>query len=394
MNKVVIVSALRTPVGKRGQSLSKLSPTTLSSILLQETLQRSNLDAGEVDEIIYGNLLNFDLNNAARLSWLEAGFPIETPGLTVNRRCASSLASLEIGTMMIQTGRADIVMTGGVESYSQNPFMIKRSEDAFPRQLKVLETKQAPEFIGNIPLMMTAEKIAEKYNVSREESDEFAYRSHQLASISWGKNYFSEQVIPITVPVRKKDDLIVNWDDCVNKNCTLEGLSKLNPVLKNDGIVTAGNSSPMNDGASAILIMSEKKAKEKGFEILGEVKESTSVGCDPTIMGIGPVPATSKLFKRTGYSFNDIDLIEINEAFACQTIACLKEFGLYNKKDMKKVNIEGGAISIGHPNAASGGILVARMIYALRRRGLRRGLITFCIGGGQGTSLIVENPNI
>jgi len=267
MNKVVIVSALRTPVGKRGQSLSKLSPTTLSSILLQETLQRSNLDAGEVDEIIYGNLLNFDLNNAARLSWLEAGFPIETPGLTVNRRCASSLASLEIGTMMIQTGRADIVMTGGVESYSQNPFMIKRSEDAFPRQLKVLETKQAPEFIGNIPLMMTAEKIAEKYNVSREESDEFAYRSHQLASISWGKNYFSEQVIPITVPVRKKDDLIVNWDDCVNKNCTLEGLSKLNPVLKNDGIVTAGNSSPMNDGASAILIMSEKKAKEKGFEI-------------------------------------------------------------------------------------------------------------------------------
>lgn len=394
MNKVVIVSALRTPVGKRGQSLSKLSPTSLSSIILQETLQRLNLDAGEVDEIIYGNLLNFDLNNAARLSWLEAGFPIETPGLTVNRRCASSLASLEIGTMMIQTGRADIVMTGGVESYSQNPFMIKRSEDAFPRQLKVLDTKQAPEFIGNIPLMMTAEKIAEKYNVSREESDEFACRSHQLASISWEKNYFSEQVIPITVPVRKKDDLIVNWDDCVNKNCTLEGLSKLKPVLKNDGIVTAGNSSPMNDGASAILIMSEKKAKEKGFEILGEVKESTSVGCDPTIMGIGPVPATSKLFKKTGYSFNDIDLIEINEAFACQTIACLKEFGLYNEKDMKKVNIEGGAISIGHPNAASGGILVARMIYALRRRGLRRGLITFCIGGGQGTSLIVENPNI
>lgn len=391
MNRAVIVSAIRTPIGKVGGSLSSIDPVRLGEIVMKESIERVGIDPSEVDEVIFGNTMNFNNNNIARLSWLEAGLPLEVPNIVLNRRCASSLSAIIFGAMMIQTGNSEIILSGGVESYSKSPFMIKRPERGFPMQLDVLNTRQSPDFMGNDSLLQTAEYIAEKYDISRQECDEFAFRSHELATNAWSRGYFDDQVIPVRTPQRNLDDLIVNWDECVRKDCTVEGLSKLRSVVKKEGSVTAGNSSPMNDGASAILLMSEKKALSMGLEILATVNESAAVGCDPRTMGIGPVPATNRLFKRTGYTFDDIDLIEINEAFASQSIACLKEMDLYDYKNLKKVNVNGGAISIGHPNSASGGILVARMVYELRRRNLKRGLITFCVGGGQGVSLIIES---
>ncbi len=389
MRKAVIVNAVRTPIGKRGKSLACVPAAQLASVVMKESVQRAGIDPKEVDEVVFGNLMNFDYNNIARIAWLESGFPVEVPATVVNRRCASSLTAMVTGAMMVQTGNAEIVLTGGVESYSQNPFMVKRPETEYPNKLMVLETKQAPESIGNVPLLKTAENIAKKYNISREECDELALRSHMLASRAWKNGSFREQVMPVQV-TQKKKEVTVNWDDCVRADCSMESLSKLKPAIDPAGVVTAGNSSPMNDGASAVMVMSEEKALSLGLKPLAVIKEFCAVGCDPNYMGMGPVYATKKLFDRTGLSFKDIDLIEINEAFASQSVACLKEMGLYNPEDMARVNVNGGAIAIGHPNAASGGILTARLIYELGYRDLRRGLVTFCVGGGQGFSVILE----
>lgn len=390
MKKAVIVNAVRTPVGKMGQSLAGVKASTLAAIVMKESVKRSNINPAEIDEVIFGNLLNFNNNNMARIGWLEAGLPLEVPATTINRRCASSLTAIAYAAMMIQTGNADAVLAGGVESYSQNPFMIKRPESAFPGKLTVLDTIQAPEEIGNVPLLVTAENIAKKYNLTRQECDEFAYRSHMLASKAWQNRKFDTHIIPVLVPRKKQEDLLVNWDDCVRSDTTVEALSKLKPVVAKDGIVTAGNSSPMNDGASAVMVMSEEKALSLGLKPIAIVKEFAAAGCDPNYMGLGPIYATNKLFTRTGLTFKDIDLIEINEAFASQSVACLKELGLFNSKDMERINVNGGAIAIGHPNAASGGILTARLIYEMQEKDLHRGLVTFCIGGGQGFSIILE----
>lgn len=390
MKKAVIVEALRTPIGKRGQSLASMPAEKLGAKVIEETIKRTKIDPNEVEEVIFGNILNFNINNIARISWLEAGYPINVPATVINKRCASSLSALVLGKMMIETNNADIVLTGGVESYSQNPIMVKRSEKPYPNTLEVLKTIQSPDFIGNISLLETAENVAEKYNVTREEADYFAYQSHMLASDAWEKKLFYDQIIPIEIST-KEGDVNFYWDESIRADTNLDALSKLRPVVKANGIVTAGNSSPMNDGASAVMIMSEEKAKSMGLEPLVEVKEFAAAGCDPNHMGMGPVYSTNKLLKKTGYKMDDFDLIELNEAFATQSIACLKEMDLYNPKDMKRINVNGGAIAIGHPNSASGGILVARLAYELRRRNLRRGLITFCIGGGQGFSLVLEN---
>ena len=334
MKKAVIVNAVRTPIGKRGQSLASIPASTLASVVIKESVNRAKIDPKEIDEVIFGNLLNFDNNNVGRIGWLEAGFPIEVPATTVNRRCASSLTAIANAAMMIQTGNAEAVLAGGVESYSQNPFMIKRTEGSYPTKLTVLETKQAPEEIGNVPLLVTAENVAKRYSLTRQECDEFAYRSHMLATKAWQNKEFDSHVVPVLVPRKKQEDLVVNWDDCVRADTTLEALSKLKPVVDKNGVVTAGNSSPMNDGASAVMVMSEEKALSLGLEPIAVIKEFAAAGCDPVYMGLGPIYSTRKLFNKTGLTFDDIDLIEINEAFASQSIACLKDLGLYNSKDM------------------------------------------------------------
>lgn len=391
MKKVYIVDAVRTPIGRRGQSLSRVTADELGATVIKEIMKRTKVEPAEVDEVIFGNTLNFNINNIARISWLKAGFPIETPATVVNKRCASSLSALVMGKMMIQTGVANIVLVGGVESYSQNPLMIKRPDLAFPMALDFLQTIQSPEDLGNISLLETAEKVAERYNISREESDLFALESHKKAAAAWENKIFDDHVIQMEIK-GKKENKVFFWDECIRKDSNMESLSKLRPVVKANGLVTAGNSSPMNDGASAIMLMSEEKANELGLELLAEVKEFATVGCEPSYMGMGPVYSTKKLLDITKLELKDFDLIEINEAFASQSVACLKEMGLYNPEDLSRINVNGGAISIGHPNAASGGILVARIIYELRRRKLKRGLVTFCIGGGQGFSIILENP--
>ena len=391
MKKPVIVSAIRTPIGKFGKSLSMMTAPDLAAVVIKETIERNGINPNEVDELIFGNLLNFDNNNVARIAWLSLGYPEHVPASIVNRRCASSLTALANAAMMIETDNAEMVLAGGVESYSQNPFMVKRPEKAYPATLNVISTRQAPDGEGNVSLLQTAENIAQKYKLTRLELDEFSYRSHMLASKAWDNKKFDNHVIPVVVDKNKNGGTVVNWDDCIRKDTTVETLGKLRPVVSPSGVVTAGNSSPMNDGASCMLVMSEEKALSMGLKPMAYIKEFAISGCNPAYMGLGPIYSTDKLFKTTGLSFKDIDLIEINEAFASQSIACLKEMNLYNSKDMERINVNGGAIAIGHPNAASGGILVARLISEMRDKDLKRGLVTFCIGGGQGMSIILEN---
>lgn len=386
----VVVNALRTPVGKMRQSLASVDAMVLAAEVIKASIERSGLDPAQVDEVLYGNLMNNDNGSPARMAWLAAGMPLEVPGASIERRCASSLTALGFAAALIESGHAEIVMAGGVDSYSQQPILMKRPEQAYPATLKVLEVKRTPDNIGDVSMIRTAENLAKKYNVDREECDRLAYRSHMLAARAWSEGLFDEQVVPITIPKKKGDPVVVTMDDCVRADCSMESLSRLKPVLGGDGVVTAGNSSPMNDGASAMLVTSEDRAEREGLEPLGVVTAFASAGCHPHYMGYGPVVATEKLMAQTGLTLKDFDLIEINEAFAAQSLACLKVMGLDNEEDMARINVNGGAIAIGHPNAASGGILTARILHEMKRRNAKRGLITFCIGGGQGMSLVVE----
>ncbi|NLW79445.1 MAG: thiolase family protein [Ruminococcaceae bacterium] len=387
MKDAVIVSAKRTPMAKYRGDFAAIPVPELGAIPLKAVVEDAGIDPALVDDVIYGNLLAGEVANPARMCALSAGFPDSVPGNTVDRQCASSLNAVAYAASMIQTNMADILIAGGVESYSQAPFFLERPGQAYPNGLKFRDYTSSPKGRGdNIAMIPTAENLAVQYKLTREECDAFALMSQQRASKAWAEGWFDEQVVPVTVYDRKKNATEIKMDACVRDDTTLEGLAKLRPVMPN-GVTTAGNASPQNDGATAVLLMSREKAKELGCEVLAVVKEYSMAGVDPTIMGIGPVYSTRKLMDRFGYKSGDFDLIEINEAFAAQSIPCIREMGW----DMDKVNVEGGAIAIGHPLAASGGMLVGRMVHALRRRSLKRGLVTFCIGGGQGFSLVLEN---
>ncbi len=388
MKEAVIVSTARTPIAKYRGDFASLSVPQLGAVVLKAVVEKVGFDPQNIDEVIMGNLFGSDWGNPARASVLTAGYPVSVPGITVDRQCSSSVNAVGIAASMIQTGMADVIVACGVESYSQMPHFVKRAETPYPNNLEVLEFKTSVAGVGdNIPMILTAENLAEKYGLTREECDAFALSSHYKASNAWAKGYFDEQVVPVTVPQKKGEPVVVSMDACVRPNCSMESLSSLRPVMKPGGVVTAGNASPQNDGASAVLIMSREKALEHDLKPLAIIREYCSAGCDPAIMGIGPVHSTRKLMQRTGYKIDDFDLVELNEAFAAQSLPCIRELGIRPER----VNVEGGAIAIGHPNGASGGMLVARMVYALRRRNLKRGLVTFCCGGGQGFSLIIEN---
>jgi acetyl-CoA C-acetyltransferase len=326
------------------------------------------------------------MGNLARVAVLEAGFPVSVPAITINRQCASSLNAVGFAASMIQSGAADVILTGGVESYSKQPFLIKKPDTAYPMTLEAAPFRLSTDIIGDPPMIITAENLAKKYGITREECDAFALDSHKKAAAAWERGFYNGETFPIEIPQKKGDPIIYQYDECVRGDSTMEGMAKLKPVLVKDGVVTAANSSPMNDGASAVLLMSEEKAKELGLKPLARVGAYASAGVDPNIMGIGPVDSTRKLMAKTGLKIDDFDLIEMNEAFASQSIACLKELEI----DTKKLNPNGGAIAIGHPNAASGGILTARTVRYMQEKDLKRALITFCVGGGQGFSLILE----
>lgn len=386
MNEAVIVSVARTPVGKRGQSLATIEAPVLGAMAMQKAVERANISPDIIDEVIFGNLFNFNYGNLARVAVLRAGFPISVPAITIDRQCSSSLNAVALGASLIMTGACEIVLCGGVESYSKRPLLVKRPETAYPMELEFTELSVSTPEIGDPPMIITAENLAKKYNLSREELDTFALSSHVKAAAAWDRGFYDDEVFPVEIPQRKGAPIIFKRDECVRSDASLESMAKLKPALLKDGVVTAANSSPMNDGASAVVLMNKERALQLGLEPLAKVTGFASAGVDPNIMGIGPVASTRKLMKKMSLTIDDFDIIELNEAFAAQSLACVKELNI----DMSRLNPNGGAIAIGHPNAASGGILLARTVRHMKQQNLKRGLISFCCGGGQGFSLVVE----
>lgn len=385
MNRnVVIVSAARTPIGSFMGSFSRLKAQTLGATAIKEVVKRSGIDSSIIDEVIIGNIVGTDpKGNPAREALLEAELPISVPAFTVNKNCASGLKSVSLASSLIKSGDYDIILAGGMENMSRIPYLLRNARQCFRMGDQKIEDLLTQLLDG---MGSTAERLAEKYNISRAEQDQFAYSSQQKARIAQESGYFNDEIVPVELAGRKEIN-IISKDEGVKPDTTLEGLSKLKPVFKEGGTVTAGNSSTINDAGAALLLMSENKAKELGLKPLARVLGWASAGCAPDIMGIGPVPATQILMKKTGMKLSDFDLIELNEAFAAQSIAVIKELNL----DIDKVNVNGGAISLGHPTGATGAILTAKIIYAMKRRNAETGLITLCIGGGQGMSLALEN---
>ena len=388
MRRTAIVAAVRTPVGRIRGALADVPAHQMAALVIGEAVRRAGIDPASIDEVIYGNLYAHDIANMARYAALEGGLPITVPAMTVDRRCGTSLTAVSLADALIRAGDAECILAGGVESDSNRPFVLMQQQRLHDMAAPTFrgKTMLAPEEIGNPPMGMTAENLADKYGITRQECDAFAVDSHRKAVEAWDDDRFREQLVPVMIKDAKKGtSTLVDTDGVFRRDCTMETLAKLKPAFRPNGVGTAGNSSPNSDGASAVLLMEESRAKALGCPILGYVAGFASAGVDPNIMGIGPVYATRKLLKKTGLSLADMDVIEMNEAFAAQSLACIRELDM----DVSKLNPNGGAIALGHPLAATGGILVAKMVYELRRRDAERGLITFCCGGGQGVALIV-----
>lgn len=386
MREAVIVSAVRTAIARRGGALKDWEPHIYGAEVVKEAIRRACLDPGEVDDVIFGNVLAGG-GNVARLTALQAGMPLEVPGMTIDRQCGSGMNAVALAAQAIQGGAGEIFVAGGTESMTRAPYLMEPPSKAFDRNPpKFVRRLLSPERIGNPPMGITAENLAEKYRISREEQDRFALASQRKMARAMEKGLFRDQIVPLRIPQRKGDPLLFYTDEHPRPETTLEALGELPPVFKEGGTVTAGNSSGVNDGAAALVVMSRRQAEKRGLTPLATVRGFTVAGVDPNFMGIGPVPATKKLLKKEGLTLEDIDLIELNEAFAAQVLACVRELPM----DMERVNVNGGAIAHGHPIAATGAILVTKLVYEMKRRNARRGLVTACIGGGQGIAVLLE----
>ncbi|HEY8759949.1 MAG TPA: thiolase family protein [Candidatus Dormibacteraeota bacterium] len=395
MREVVIVSAARTPMGRYGGQLKEVRPDDLAAVVLREVVDRIGLDPGEVEDVVFGcaNQAGEDNRNVARMGLLLAGFPIEVPGQTVNRLCGSGMQATIAGVREIQAGGADVLIAGGVESMTRAPWVMAKPDGGFPRGpqtvydsslgWRLINPKMA-ELYGTLQMGETAEKVAAKYEVSREDQDEFALRSHQRAIAAQQAGKFDSELVPVAIPQRKGEAITVSSDEGPRADSTLESLARLKPVFQADGTVTAGNASPLNDGASALVLMEAGEAKRRGLRVLATFVASASIGVHPSYMGIGPVPATRKALAKAGLAIGDVDLVEINEAFAAQSVACVRELGL----NEEKVNVNGGAIALGHPLGSSGSRLICSLTYEMNRSGAEVGLATMCIGVGQGIASI------
>lgn len=391
MREVVFTAAVRTPMAKNGGQLTDVSALDLGAAVIKEAVERSMVNPAEFGEVIFSCITAMQLKNPARACMLAAGMPYTVPAFSVDRGCGSSLTGMGIAAAMIQSGSIDSAIVGGVESCSNKPFLMNRVKNpaiyAPPGWAPQIITP--PEY-GNPTNGETSEIVADRFAVSREECDAFAVASHQKTAAAWNKGAFDAQIVPITVKRKKKDDIVISKDSIYREDCTEESLAKLPGSFRRDGVSTAGNSSPLTDGAACVAMMTREKAEAVGAPILGRFVKFVSVGLEPAIMGMGPYYAVKKLLEETGMTMDEIDLVEINEAFAAQAVACCRlladEVGL----TMDKVNVNGGAIAIGHPFGASGAILTARMLYALEERNLHRGIISFCIGGGLGVAMMVE----
>ncbi|UTO05485.1 acetyl-CoA C-acetyltransferase [Moraxella sp. FZLJ2107] len=389
-NSVVIVSAKRTPVGSFLGSLSSLTAPQLGQAVISDILQETGLKAEQISEVIMGNVLTAGVGqNPARQAGMFAGLPVTTPATTVNVVCGSGLKAVQMGVQAILCGDADIVIAGGQESMSQSPHFI-RMRDGVKMGNGTLTDSMVADGLTDVyhgyHMGITAENIAERLNISREEQDAFALSSQQKATKAQADGKFVSEITPVAVPQRKGDPIIVNKDEYIKSNTTAEGLSKLKPAFKKDGTVTAGNASGLNDGASAVLLMSESRAKALGLPILAKIVSYSATGIEPEVMGLGPVSAVQVALQKAGWSIADVDLFEANEAFSAQALGVAKELGLPNDK----VNVNGGAIAIGHPIGASGCRILVSLIHELKRSGKSKGVATLCVGGGMGLAMAVE----
>ncbi len=396
MRRVAIVNPIRTAVGKFQGGLSSLTAGELGAVILKALVERAKLDPERVDDVIFAQGYgNGEAPCIARWSALAAGFPLNVPGYQLDRRCGSGLQAIIDAAMMVQTGAADVVIAGGVESMSNVEYYSTDMRNGaragsvtmHDRLARGRVMSQPIERFGVISGMIeTADNLARDYGVTREQSDEYAVMSHQRATAAWKEGKFADELVPVSVKQKKGDPVIFDHDEGYRPDATMESLGKLRAIEK-DGVVTAGNASQQNDAAAACLVVAEDKLAELGLEPMGWFHSWAAAGCDPSRMGIGPVPAVERLFKRTGLSWKDIDLVELNEAFAPQVLAVLKGWGW---DDRDKLNVNGSGISLGHPIGATGGRILANLLRELHRRDGRYGLETMCIGGGQGIAAVFE----
>jgi 3-oxoadipyl-CoA thiolase len=396
MEEAVILSAVRTPIGRYGGSLKDVRPDDLAALVIAEAVRRANIDAGSIEDVILGcaNQSGEDNRNVARMALLLAGLPIEVAGQTVNRLCGSGLQAVNSAAQAIQTGAGDTFVAGGVESMTRAPFVLGKADSAFSRTMNLQDTTLGWRFINprlsakHYPYSMgeTAENVAERTKISREEQDAYALQSHQRAVAAQQAGRFAEEIEPVTVPQKKGESVVVTLDEQPRPDTTLEKLAALKPVFRKDGSVTAGNSSGINDGAAALVLMARSRAQELGLTPRARIVISAVAGVDPAYMGLGPIPATRKVLQRAGLGIKDIDLIELNEAFAVQVLQCVRELEI----DEERLNVNGGAIALGHPLGCSGARLVVTLLHELERRGGRYGLAAMCIGVGQGIATIIE----
>jgi acetyl-CoA C-acetyltransferase len=385
MRDVVIVSATRTPIGDFGGSLKDVSATSLAMTVIESSIQRAGIEKKTIDQVIMGNCFEPLDQNVARIAAVKCGLPLETPAFTIVVNCASGMQAMICGIQAIRDGDVDVVIAGGVESMSTAPYILTTTrwgQRLQHGQLIDMLWRAMQEYPIGAGMGLTAENLAEKYGISRQEQDQFSLLSQQRACSAIRKGRFRDEIIPVSTPQKKGEAKVVDTDEHPRPDTTLEKLSKLSPAFKKGGTVTAGNSSGLNDAAA----VSKEKAKEMGLKPLGKILGYAIVGVDPSYMGIGPVPATRKVLNKVGLSLKDIQLIEINEAFAAQYLSCERELGL----NREIVNVNGSGIALGHPVGATGCRLVVTLIYEMAKRDLTLGLATLCVGGGLGFSMVVE----
>ncbi len=402
LNNAYIIDAIRTPFGRYGGGLAPVRADDLGAIPIKALMERNaNVDWVQVDDVIYGcaNQSGEDNRNVGRMSSLLAGLPYQVPATTVNRLCGSSMDALALAARAIKAGEANLIIAGGVESMSRAPLVMGKSDQAFGRSQKLEDTTMGWRFInpkldelyGTETMPQTAENVAEQFNINRADQDAFALRSQQRTAVAQKAGFFKDEITPVSIPQRKGDPVTVDTDEHPRADTTLEKLTKLRPIVTADGTVTAGNASGINDGAAAFLIASEQAVKEFNLKPRARIVASTTVGVEPRIMGFAPAPAMKKLLKQTGLSIDEMDVIELNEAFAAQALACTRDLGLAD--DSARVNPNGGAIALGHPLGASGARLILTALNQLEKTDKRYAICSMCIGVGQGIAMIIERVN-
>ena len=390
--EIVIVSAARTPIGSLNGTLSCFSAVDLGVIAAEAAIQRAGIDPKEINETFVGNILSAGLGqNIARQIAVKSGVSLYSPAMSINLLCGSGLRAVSLAAQMIETDNSEVVLAGGTESMTNAPYLLTKARSGYRMGHAELIDSMIKDGLTDVfndyHMGMTAENIAERWNISREEQDEFAVKSQNKCEAAQITGKFADEIAPVSIPQRKGDPIIVDTDEFPRKGATIDQLQKLKPAFKKDGTVTAGNASGINDGAAMLIVMSAEKAKALGLKPLVRIKSHATVALEPEIMGYGPVPASKKALANAGMTISDIELIEANEAFASQSIAVMRDLNL----NPEIVNVNGGAIALGHPVGASGARILTTLIYEMKRRNAATGLATLCIGGGQGTALIVEN---